>query len=238
VKTHPILRSAGWWLASGLGLAAASYAAYVGVTWSRYGKRAHADEQDADPLLDRFLPDPEAGERHHVRVDAPAEITLAAACDMDLESSAIVRGIFKARELILGAEPAEMARPRGLAEQVKAIGWGVLAEIPGREIVFGAVTRPWEANVAFRAVPPNEFAAFDEPDYVKIVWNLRADPVGPAASVFRTETRVATTDPRARAKFRWYWSFFSPGIWLIRWVSLAPLRREAERRARRTRVPT
>jgi hypothetical protein len=67
---------------------------------------------------------------------------------------------------------------------------------------------------------------------VKIAWTLRADPIGPAESVFRTETRVASTDADARAKFRWYWSFFSPGMAAIRWASLRPLKAEAERRAR------
>jgi hypothetical protein len=42
---------------------------------------------------------------------------------------------------------------------------------------------------------------------------------------------VIATDPAARARFRGYWSFFSPGMMLIRWVSLWPLKREAERRA-------
>ena len=93
-----------------------------------------------------------------------------------------------------------------------ALGWGVLAEIPGREIVVGAVTRPWMAQVVFRALPPDEFARFHEPGYVKIVWTLRADPIGADESVFRTETRAAATDPSARIKFRRYWSFFSPGI--------------------------
>lgn len=114
---------------------------------------------------------------------------------------------------------------------MKALGWGMLAEIPDREIVAGAVTQPWKANVVFRSLPPSEFAAFDEPGYVKIVWTLRADPIGPSASVFRTETRVTTTDMSARKKFRWYWSFFSPGMFLIRWVSLSPLKADAERRA-------
>ena len=41
-----------------------------------------------------------------------------------------------------------------------------------------------------------------------------------------------TTNPAARAKFRRYWSFLSPGIILIRWISLGPLKAEAERRAR------
>ena len=97
---------------------------------------------------------------------------------------------------------------------------------------MGAVTEPWMPNPIFRPVPPDEFSAFQEPEYVKIVWNLRADPVGPAESIFTTETRAATTDAGARAKFRVYWSFASPGIWLIRRLTLAPLRREAERRFR------
>jgi hypothetical protein len=150
---------------------------------------------------------------------------------MDLRQAAIVRGIFKARELILGSE-REKTAPRGLLAQTKALGWDVLAEIPGREIVVGAVTQPWMANVVFRAVPAHEFAAFHEPGYVKIVWTLRADPIGTTESVFRTETRATTTDATARAKFRRYWSFVSPGIWLIRWVSLRLVRKEAGRQAR------
>ena len=36
----------------------------------------------------------------------------------------------------------------------------------------------------FRSVPADEFAAFDEPDYVKIAWTLRADPVDDGTVVF------------------------------------------------------
>ena len=111
------------------------------------------------------------------------------------------------------------------------MGWGVLAEVPGREIVVGAVTKPWEPNVVFRALPPEQFASFNEPGFVKIAWTLRADPVDAGSSVFRTETRTMTTDRVARAKFRRYWSFVSPGVVLIRRLSLLPLKREAERRA-------
>jgi len=109
---------------------------------------------------------------------------------------------------------------------------GVLAEVPGREIVMGALTQPWLANVVFRALPPSEFKSFNEPGYVKIVWTLRADAIGAAHSIFRTETRVSTTDPVARAKFRRYWSLASPGIILIRRLTLKPLKADAERRAR------
>ena len=75
------------------------------------------------------------------------------------------------------------------------------------------------------------------PSYVKIAWTLRADPIGERESHFRTETRVVATDPSARARFRRYWAFLSPGIILIRWMSLAPLKAEAERRARRSAHP-
>ena len=223
----------GRWLVGAVGLAAASYAAYVAITWYRYGHvRRQAGGEDADPLLDRFMPTYDVAERHHVRVAAPAEITLEAATEMDLQQSAIVRGIFKAREWIMRSHPARDPETRALLSQMRAIGWGVLAEIPGREIVMGAVTQPWRADVVFRPLPPDEFAAFREPDYVKIAWTLRADSLGAAESIFRTETRVLTTDPTARAKFRRYWSFVSPGIIVIRWMSLGPLKAEAERRAR------
>ena len=115
---------------------------------------------------------------------------------------------------------------------MQTLGWGVLAVDPDREVVVGAVTKPWEANVTFRALPPDQFAAFNEPGYVKIVWTLRAEPISATESVFRTETRAIATDPGARSKFRRYWSFLSPGIVVIRWAVLGPLKSGAERCAR------
>jgi hypothetical protein len=231
------LRSAFTWIAAGVGMAAGAYAIYAGLAWSRYGHvTAQTGGEDADALLDTFMPSYDVVERHHVRVAAPAAVTFAAAAAMDLQQAAIVRAIFKGREWIMGSRAADKPVPRAFLAQMRAIGWGTLAEIPGREIVMGAVTQPWMADVVFRAVPAERFAAFDEPDYVKIVWTLRSDPVGDAESVFRTETRVATTNPTARAKFRWYWSFASPGIIVIRRMSLGVLKADAEGRYRGTRL--
>ena len=220
------------WTVASAALAAAAYSGYVAATWLRYGHVAGPREPERDALLDRFMPAYEVAERHRIAVGAPADLTFAAACEQDLMALPVVRAIFRTRELVLGAEPDAATRPRGLLALTKSIGWGVLAEVPGREVVMGAVTQPWNANVVFRALPPDEFLSFSEPGFVKIVWTLRADPTGPGTSVFRTETRVATTDAAARARFRWYWAKFSPGIALIRRMSLGPVRREAERRAR------
>lgn len=178
------------------------------------------------------MPASEVAERHHVRVAAPAAVKLAAAREMDLQGSSLVRAIIKARDVILGAGPDDRQRPPGLIAEMQSLGWGVLADVPDREAVVGAVTKPWEANVRFRALAPDQFAAFSEPGYVKIVWTRRAEPITPTESVFRTETRAIATDASARGRFRRYWSLFSPGIILIRWAVLGPVKSEAERRAR------
>jgi hypothetical protein len=170
-------------------------------------------------------------ERHHVRVAAPAGVTLEAAKEIDIAAIPVVRAIFKAREVILGSRPEARERRRGLLADMEALGWVVLAEIPEREIVVGAVTQPWRPDVSFRSIPADAFAAFAEAGYVKIAWTLRADVVSGVDSIFRTETRSIATDASARTKFRRYWSFLSPGIVLIRWMLLAPLKAEAERRA-------
>jgi len=222
--------SAFMWLAGGIGLAAASYGAYVAAAWFHYGKAKPASADAADPLLDKFMPHYEIAGRHKIHVAAPAELTFSAATEVDLESSDLIRAIFKGREWILRSKPENKIRPRGILAQTRSLGWGVLAEDPGREIVMGCATKPWEPNPIFRALPPDEFAVFHEPGYVKIVWTLRADPLGESESIFRSETRAIATDPIARRKFRRYWSFLSPGIILIRTAMLPAVKSEAERR--------
>ena len=225
-------RRIGRWIAAGIGAAAAAYATYAVVTWRRYGHPRRPRPDEDDPLLDRFMPTYEIAERHHTRILAPAAVTLAAARELELFQMPIARALFAARERLLGAVPADRSRRRGLLADATAIGWVILDEIPDREIVVGAVTKPWEPNVTFRSIPPDEFAAFAEPDYVKIAWTLRADPINDMMSIFRTETRAVATDPAARAKFRRYWSFLSPGIIIIRWAALlGPLKGAAIRRA-------
>lgn len=211
----------------GIAAAAAGYGSLVAWNRWRYGSPASLRW---DPVLDRFIPSPEIAEHHEIAIAAPAAVVLEAAKQMQALDLPLVSTIIKLRELALGGEPDRRQHPQGLLDQMVSIGWVVLAEIAGREIVLGAVTQPWEAAPVFRSIPAAEFASFAEPGYVKIAWTLRADPVDETHSLFSTDTLVATTDAEARRRFRRYWSYVAPGVRLIRFAMLRPLKREAERR--------
>jgi hypothetical protein len=226
-KMRRSLRRTGRILGASTGAVALGWLGYLGVTWARYGKASRNGQQDR--LLDRFMPTYEVRERHETKVAAPAEVTYAVARGLDLQRSGLVRGIFRGRELLLGSKLTNREHAADFFSEVLALGWRVLAEEAGRELVIGAVTQPWKANVEFRGLSPEEFATFSEPGYAKIAWTLAAEPAGRDASIFRTETRVATTDPESRRRFRRYWSVVSPGVLLIRHESLRLVRGEAER---------
>lgn len=212
---------------AGLGAAAAVLGAgYVAATWYRYGRPK--SRGPSDPLLDRFLPEYEVAERHETLVQAPAPVTYAAARALDLNESPLIRGIFASRALLMGSKADAQPKQESFLDEVLRLGWGILAEEPGRELVMGAITQPWEADVKFRSLAPDAFAGYEEPGYAKIVWTLAVEPLGPDRSMFRTETRVATTDAQSRARFRRYWAVVSPGILLIRRETLRLVKRVAE----------
>jgi hypothetical protein len=232
MKTKDMMRTAAGVAAAGAVVAGVGYAALAGTAWTRFGRPCRArSAEEQDPLLDIFIPRYDVVERHHIAVAAPAPVTLECARSLDMADACLSRALFKTRELVLGAESVPLPAG-GLLPVMLRVGWGILAEEPGHEIVLGAVTRPWEANPVFRAVAAEEFAAFNEPGYVKIAFTLRADAVGPDASVFRTETRAVATDARARTLFRRYWAMVSPGVALIRVAMLKPVKAAAESEAR------
>lgn len=224
MRAWQVVRRAPWVLVGALITVALGWGLWFTIAWGRYGQTR---PRAADPVLDRFMPTFEVAERHEIGVRAPAAVTYAAARDVDLECSAIVRAVFRGRSEMLEGTAAERHLTLG---ELQAMGWGLLAEVPGRELVFGAVTQPWRGDVRFESLAPDSFAAFHRPGYVKIIWTLAVDSAESRTSRFRTETRVMTTDEAARTRFRRYWALFSPGILLIRWQAIRLVRADAERR--------
>jgi hypothetical protein len=208
------------------------FGAWSALAWARYG---HVDpgRHPPDELLDRFLANPEVDEYHQITVGAPAAITLAAAKQTDLQGGPIASAIFWLRAVpaLLRGEPFRPQGSRGIVAETLGLGWGVLAEVPDREIVIGAYTQPWHEQVTFHPLPPEEFAGFNQPRYVKIAWTLGVEPLGPNQSLLVTRTRAVATDPESRKRFRRYWAPMSAGIILIRYAGLPRMRKEAERRA-------
>lgn len=228
MNARHLVVSSGRCLVGTMACATAGYVALTAFAWIRYGRAPSPRPAERDPLLDTFMPRYDIVDRMQVKVRAPAEVTLAAAEQQDLMEAPGVNAIFRLRQAVMGAGFEQKAVPRALLAQVKALGWVELARVPGREVVMGTVTQPWFGDVTFRSVPADEFAAFSEPGYVKIAWTLRADPVADNEALFRSETRALATDDVARQRFRTYWSFVAPGVWLIRRLSVTPMRRTAE----------
>jgi hypothetical protein len=186
---------------------------------------------NAGPVpLERFIPHPDVRERFETTIRAPADLVMEVAGEFDMQSLPAVRIIFRLREKLTRATRSAPRRPQGILEETRSLGWGLLAEEPGRFVVCGAACQPWRANVEFSPVAPEEFAKYAQRDQVKIAWTLEAAEIGPGLTRFGQETRAVATDGEARVKFRRYWRWARFGIVAIRLLMLPAVRRTAERR--------
>lgn len=189
-------------------------------------------EPDGPALLDAYIPTWDARERFHVDVAAPPGLVMAVARAYDMQSHPLVRAIFAARSVLMGSKRITRV-PRGLVDEMKAIGWGVLRDEEGRAFAAGATCRPWLADVQFVPIPEAEFRAFDSPGQVKIAWTLETTSRG-SGTRLASETRAVATDADARERFVAYWRWARFGIIPIRWLLLPAVARRAEA-AHRTR---
>ena len=182
--------------------------------------------------LDPFIPKPDVRERFETTIGAPAALVMETAANFDIQSPVVVRAIFRLREMLMRAPRSPARRPQGLLSEMRSLGWGLLVEEPGRLIVCGSACRPWLADSGFRPIPSDGFAAYSEPDQVKIAWTLEAEALGPALTRFAHETRAVATEGKARTRFLRYWRWARLGIISIRLLLLPAIRQAAERRWR------
>ena len=219
-------------VASAALVAATAYALNAALTWVRIGKSGGGDS-----LLQTVMPEYDVRLHHEVEVRANLEITFEAMHHASFERSPIVQALFRLREMLVGASHVDREMPADLTEALESVGWSTIASESGKELVFGAVTEPWQASPVFRSIGADEFARFNTPGYAKIAFSLRVDPIDANSCIARTETRVHTTDRASRGRFRQYWALVSPGVELIRIVLLQQIKSEAEKRQRQARSP-
>jgi hypothetical protein len=158
--------------------------------------------------LDDVLPEYDVRSRHVREIGATPETALAAALGVPIVSDALVAALFRVRGLPTGGTIETFLRSAGFSE---------LERTPTR-LVIGAVGRPWTPLGALRP-----WAATAVPGYVRMAFELAADPEGEARSLLRTETRVASGDARSRRAFRRYWLVVGPfsGFIRQRWLAAA-----------------
>lgn len=76
-------------LGAAVGFGLGAYLSYVGGLWLRYGRSENVARGESDPLLDRFIPEYEVSDRHHIRVLAPAATTFSAAKELEFMQSGV-----------------------------------------------------------------------------------------------------------------------------------------------------
>jgi len=180
-------------------------------------------------VLDAFIPVPDIRERHTLPVHAPADVAADVARHFDMASLPLVRSAFWLRGKLMGARGPDAQRPMDVASLLR-MGWGLLAEAPGRFFAAGAKCQTWRGNVVFTPVEASQFASYSEPGFVKIAWTFETEPLGPTLTSLASETRAVGTDAAARIEFLRYWRWARFGIVGIRRLLLPAIRRSAQQR--------
>jgi hypothetical protein len=161
-------------------------------------------------LLSDVLPEYDVRTRHTVELDAPTERVWDAIRSTTLADLRFARHLFRLRGLPSAPE-------RGLLDLE---GFAPIAVDPGRELVVGAVGKPWSPRG--RLVRGADPRTFDERGYALMALNITYD-----GTTLATETRVRCTDPRSRALFRLYWLVVRPFSGVVRRDWLRAIRRRA-----------
>jgi hypothetical protein len=209
--------------------ALASLAGFVlvlgGISWpaSLHSSRG------VDSRLHELLPEFQFREFHEVLVRAPAQEVFRAIRPVTAREIRFFRlltwlrspRVTRARESIVAPPPDQP-----LLEVALRTGFALLAEEPGREIVFGTMLCGGRSVIA--GLSPRAFASFSEPGFCKVAMNFRI--AGEAGGLVRltTETRVLALGDSTRRQFAAYWRVIFPGSAFIRRMWLEAIRRRAE----------
>jgi hypothetical protein len=198
-------------LVLGLGLLAFAAGVYLPVTETR--AETHRTR------LDEFAPTFQFSESHSILIRAPKDRVYFAIRTVTPAEILFFRTLMRLR--FLNAPPEH----RPILETFTAGTFRLLAEDPGREIVFG---RAGDGRTA-RQVTEEEFKTLHKAPLIKTVMNFRIQDVDATHCSLTTETRVCAVGPQPLRGFAAYWRMIYPGSALIRrmWLRAIKLRAEA-----------
>jgi hypothetical protein len=158
-------------------------------------------------LLDQVMPAYDRREVHRRKIDASPTAVWDAVHGLSSDELRLMRALMGLRTL---GRRRDEARP--VLAGFERMGFRVVAEEPGQELVVAGIGRFWELSGGLRRVEGREqFTRFEEPGYAKVAFNFRLE-----GDRLSTETRIAGTDAQARRRFGFYWLLVRPGSGLIR----------------------
>jgi hypothetical protein len=201
------------------------------------------DPAGAPLLLDGALPEFGFSRLECVALAAAPPVAYEAARGLDLLTirSPLLNAAMSARGLPERLRGRSMPTPPSLrvadlfdttGEAWEGQPWVALGENPGRELVFGAVGKPWRASIEWRRVEPEHFTSFDEAGWAKMAAAFVVHPYGTRRSLLTYEARTACTDPASTARFSRYWTLVSPGVGVVLRGTLRAVKAAAEQGSR------
>lgn len=170
-------------------------------------------------LIDECMPQFHTHEVHQIRIPSPPGDLYQLVRHLDFSSSVITRTLFSLR----GLPSAHMT----LDAMLNGKAFTILRE-SADEFVVGGLGVPGGDLVPIRDIA--SFVSASEPGLIKIAWNFSLHPQADGSTIVRTETRVLSTNWKARTIFTLYWIFVRPFSGLIRLEMLRIVRNEAAAR--------
>ena len=180
--------------------------------------------------LQRLIPDPHLTETDYIDVTAPAVDVWQRVRHGELAHSFPIRALFRLRTVASwqAGEASPTMRIESLRSSPEHPGFQVLVDEPPFEVAVGAIGKVWRLDIPFVHVEDaRAFAAFAEPDYIKVAWAIRVQPRDAQTSRVEIEVRVAATDVAAWRRFRRYFRVIGPFSRFIRRSLLRAIARSA-----------
>jgi len=184
---------------------------------------------NATSTLDRFIPAPRLRETDHVDVRATLGRAWQATRNLDAARAPAIRALFALRTLPARLSGGHADTQRMRIEDITSSmhGFRVLDERPGTSIAIGAIGKVWQPDIEYADLATAiDFAAFAEPGWAKVAWELRCEPLGQQVTRIILELRVSATDEQSWQRFRRYFTIVGPFSHFIRRQVLAMLARE------------
>lgn len=172
-------------------------------------------------LIDDFMPTFEFGDVQKADVKAATQTVFRAVKTFDLAESTTVRWLFKARGI-----PTDNLT---LKDFEKA-NLKVLAEKPDGEIVLGLVGEFKTLTGGLVNLSPDKFRTFNDPGFIKAVWNFAVADLGNGKTRVTTEIRITGTDAGSTAKVKNVWGLLKPPTAMISKEILKLIKKQAERK--------